>query len=75
MIQIELRTSFEMFDSNGDGTISAEELHQIIEKCDVNLTNAQFEELVDNLDKDDDDKIQFEGFVFVFIGVPDLYQT
>ena len=43
------------------GTVSVEELKSIIEKCDINLTDDQFNEMVDSLDKNDDDKIEFDG--------------
>ena len=43
------------------GTVSVEELKSIIEKCDINLTDDQFNEMVNSLDKNDDDKIEFDG--------------
>lgn len=43
------------------GTVSIEELKMIIEKCDINLTDDQFNDMVDSLDKNSDDKIEFEG--------------
>jgi Ca2+-binding EF-hand superfamily protein len=36
-------------------------MHEIIEKCDINLTYDQFQDLIDNLDKNNDGKIVFEG--------------
>lgn len=59
----ELRETFEMFDTNKDGTICKEELKSVIEKVDINLTEDQFNELVDTLDRNGDDKIEFEEFV------------
>ena len=43
------------------GNITADEMHEIIEKCDINLTYDQFQDLIDNLDKNNDGKIVFEG--------------
>ncbi len=53
---------FESLDHNKDGTISVQELKFIIEKVDLNMTDEQFESLINSLDKNDDDKIEFNEF-------------
>lgn len=52
---------FYLFYKKFSGTISISEMHEVVEKCDLNLTHDQLEELVETLDKNGDDRIQFEG--------------
>ncbi len=52
-----------MFDANKDGTISKDELKAIIEKVDIHLTDDQFNQLIDTLDNNNDDKIEFNGYL------------
>ncbi len=64
---LELRQTFALFDVNKDGTICKEELKNVIEKVDIHLTEDQFNLLVDKLDRNNDDKIEFDGCMIISI--------
>ena len=56
------------------GNITADEMHEIIEKCDINLTYDQFQDLIDNLDKNNDGKIVFEGKLIDSLPIEKVFQ-
>jgi len=43
------------------------ELGSVIEKVDIHLTDDQFNLLVDKLDRNNDDKIEFDGCMIISI--------
>ena len=53
--------AFEVFDQNGDGTISAEELRDVMTKVSGVMTNEEAEEIVGAADKDKNGVIDYEG--------------
>ena len=53
--------AFEVFDQNGDGTISAEELRDVMTKVSGVMTNEEAEEIVRAADKDKNGVIDYEG--------------
>ena len=59
----ELRTAFSYFDSNGDGSITVEELKTAVEKVDLAIDSDQLHEMIHSIDKNKDGKIEFEEFV------------
>ena len=48
----ETRAAFNVFDKDGSGTISAEELRQVMKSLGENLTDAEIDEMIAEADKD-----------------------
>jgi len=58
-----LRKTFKEFDSNSDGVITSQELKKLLKKVVANINDEQIELLLHKLDKNGDDRIDFEEFV------------
>lgn len=48
----ETRAAFDVFDKDGSGTISADELRQVMKSLGENLTDAEIDEMIREADKD-----------------------
>jgi calmodulin len=48
----ETRAAFNVFDKDGSGTISADELRQVMKSLGENLTDAEIDEMIREADKD-----------------------
>ena len=48
----ETRAAFDVFDKDGSGTISADELRQVMKSLGENLTDAEIDEMIKEADKD-----------------------
>jgi len=59
----ETRAAFNVFDKDGSGTISAEELRQVMKSLGENLTDAEIDEMIAEADKDRNGTIDYEEFV------------
>ncbi|KAK4941471.1 hypothetical protein LTR10_018615 [Elasticomyces elasticus] len=59
----ETRAAFDVFDKDGSGTISADELRQVMKSLGENLTDAEIEEMIREADKDRNGTIDYEEFV------------
>jgi len=59
----EIREAFRVFDKDGDGTISANELRQVMVNLGENLTEEEVEEMIKEADQDGDGQVNFEEFV------------
>ena len=55
--------SFNMFDTNHDGTINSQKIGEIMRKLGKNPTEAQLIQLIENVSKSGSDKIGFDDFV------------
>ena len=59
-----LKQAFKVFDRNGDGGITFEELRTILGKeCNVSFTDEYWKQLVELVDKNGDSEINFEEFI------------
>ena len=58
----ELKEAFRVFDKNGDGFISAEELKLVMSRLGEELTDQELEEMISEADKDGDKQVNFEEF-------------
>ena len=58
---LDLRKAFVNFDTNSDGTLSREELTDLIKKVVAKISEHEIETLLNKLDKNGDNKIDFEG--------------
>lgn len=62
-----LKAVFRVWDKNGDGSISATELRRVLQSAIPNFSTRQVNVLIDVMDKDDDNAIDYQEFVdFLF---------
>ena len=59
----ELRDAFNLFDKNGDGFISAEELKSVMKSVGENMGDTEVEQMIKEADLDGDGKINYTEFV------------
>ena len=59
----EMMEAFKVFDSDGNGMITADELRQIMANLGEKLTEEEVEEMVKEADIDGDGQINYEEFV------------
>ena len=57
----ELREGFKVFDRDGNGYISCTELRQIMASLGERMNDAEFEDLIKEVDTDGDGQINYEG--------------
>lgn len=62
-IEDELLETFKVFDKDGNGYISLDELRDIINKLDQNISDIEINEMLKEADDDNDGKLSFEEFV------------
>ena len=58
---------FEMFDQTGDGTISNEEIGQVMQGLGENPTQEKIDELILEIDYDNDGEVDFDEFVVLMV--------
>ena len=57
----ELREAFRVFDKNGDGFISAEELRIVMTSLGERLTDKEVDDMLKEADSNNDGKIDYSG--------------
>merc|ERR1712113_290540 len=57
------REVFDLFDSNGGGTIDAQELDEALQSADIHLTKEEISDVLNSMDKDGNGEIDFEEFL------------
>ena len=60
-LQHELRLAFRVFDSDGDGLISASELRRVMTNLGEVMTDEEVEEMMTSADEDGDGQVNYEG--------------
>ena len=60
-----LKESFAVFDKNGDGAITAEELGKVLQSLKCDETQARIDQYMEKLDADRNGKIDFSEFAKV----------
>ncbi|OWF37197.1 Calmodulin [Mizuhopecten yessoensis] len=63
--QDELHQSFKVFDKDGDGSITKEELRSVMTTLGENLTDAELDSMMAEADLDGDGRIDFNEFKFM----------
>ena len=58
----EYREAFGMFDKNGDGTITINELGTVMKSLGTNPTNAELQDIINEVDADGNGKLEFDEF-------------
>ena len=59
----ELREAFQVFDKDGDGFISADELKDVMMNLGEELTDEEINEMITEADIDGDGKVSYEDFI------------
>ena len=59
--EAEIRDAFEVFDKDGNGFISAQELRQVMASLGEKLSEEELDEMMREADVDGDGQINFEG--------------
>jgi len=57
------REVFDLFDSNGGGTIDAQELDEALQSADIHLSKEEIADVLSSMDKDGNGEIDFEEFL------------
>ncbi|XP_060063077.1 uncharacterized protein LOC132543579 [Ylistrum balloti] len=60
---IECKAAFEMFDKDGDGTVTTEELATVMQSMGQNPTENEVAEMISEVDKDGNGSVDFEEFI------------
>jgi len=61
----ELRDAFAVFDSDGSGSISRDELKKLMKQLGQTLSDAELDAMMDEVDTDGNGEIDFEEFKFM----------
>lgn len=59
----EIKKTFDMFDADGDGVITADEVRKILEQTEQELSEEDVEQVIRDADSDGDGRISFDEFV------------
>ena len=62
-----LRAAFEVFDRDGSGTISADEMRHVMKSIGEELTDAEIEEMIREADTDGNGSIDCEFFLWLLL--------
>ena len=54
---------FQIFDKDGSGTVSAQELKQVLKKFDVDISDETLDGMIKEADQDGDGSINYEEFM------------
>ncbi|MCD7466178.1 myosin I light chain Cam2 [Datura stramonium] len=60
---VEFQEAFSLFDKDGDGCISAEELATVIRSLDQNPTEEELQDMINEVDADGNGTIEFTEFL------------
>lgn len=66
---------FNLFDSNGGGTIDADELHLVLSSVDIHLPAQEIRDVLEKLDKDGSGEIDFEEFLTLMTNTEKFLET
>ena len=62
----EVRQAFKVFDKDGNGLISAEELRFVMTNLGEKLTDEEVDDMIREADTDGDGQVNYEGMLLVY---------
>lgn len=62
----EIKAAFDLFDTDGNGSISVDELGALMKKMGKEATEAELKDMIHDIDVNNDGEIQFEEFLLLF---------
>ncbi|GAA0162388.1 calmodulin-related [Lithospermum erythrorhizon] len=67
----ELHRIFQMFDRNGDGTITKKELHDSLKNIGINISDVELTQMVEKIDVNKDGCVDIEEFRELYKSIMD----
>ena len=64
-----------MFDIDGDGSISSDELHKVLKSLQEQCTRIDCENMIKGVDSNGDGQVSFDEFMVMMTNTADLSQT
>ena len=64
----EIKEAFGVFDRDGDGYITKEELKEVLRLIDEDVPEKEIDDMIDEADADGDGKVNYEEFVAIVEG-------
>nr|GEV29010.1 probable calcium-binding protein CML20 [Tanacetum cinerariifolium] len=64
-VKQEMKEAFELFDTDGNGTIDAKELSNAMRALGFEMTKEQLDQMIADVDRDGSGAIDFDEFVFM----------
>lgn len=71
----DLKDAFNMFDIDGDGSISPDELHKVLKSLREQCTRIDCENMIKGVDSNGDGQVSFDEFMVMMTNTADLSQT
>jgi len=66
----EIKGTFKIFDRNGDGSISSDELREVMTSVGAKLTEDEITAMIDEADADADGSVDYEEFLKMMLPPP-----
>ncbi len=57
-----MKAAFNLFDKDGSGRISYEEMKEVVHKASIGLSQSELDEIISTIDKNQDGSIEFTEF-------------
>ena len=65
----EIREAFQVFDKDGNGVVTPNELRNVLHHIGEKLTDEEIDEMINEADMDGDGTINYEEFVLMMQGI------
>ena len=61
----EYKSIFDLYDSNKDGSVNSAELANILKSIDINASDEEIKEIIEEIDLEGNNEVNFENFVSI----------
>ncbi|XP_065062295.1 neo-calmodulin-like [Rhopilema esculentum] len=68
--QLDLKEAFSIFDRNGDGKISHEEIGNVLRKMGYTVSQKEVQEMLKSVDTDGNGYLEYQEFIDMMVGKP-----
>jgi Ca2+-binding EF-hand superfamily protein len=72
-VENELKEIFDIFDKDGDGQITTDELFSVLQKIHPGITKHEINLMMDSVDEDNDHEISFDEFTKMMKQAPNPF--